>query len=116
MAEPTWVRLALAKYPWVVVRRAVSPEDRITVGVRGQERQQRWGGFVRKDQIAKVIGPWHVRSGLANTVRLRLPAMRSLSPTVIQLPSRASLAQSLNYLCGIGNTTRQTQDRSAQTL
>jgi hypothetical protein len=35
MAEPAWVRPAFAKYPWVVVRRAVSPNDRIAVGVRG---------------------------------------------------------------------------------
>jgi phosphoribosyl-dephospho-CoA transferase len=87
MAEPTWVRPALAKYPWVVLRRAVSPEDRIAVGVRGQERQQRWGGFVRKDQIAKVIAPWHLRSGLTNTVRLSLPAMQSLRSLEIELAS-----------------------------
>jgi phosphoribosyl-dephospho-CoA transferase len=87
IAEPTWVRPALVKYPWVVARRAVSPKDRIAVGVRGQERQQRWGGFMRKDQIAKVIAPWHLRSGLANTVRLRLPAMQSLRFLEIELAS-----------------------------
>jgi len=87
MAEPTWVRPALAKYLWVVTRRAISPEDRIAVGVRGQERQQRWGGFMRKDQIVKVIAPWHLRSGLANTVRLSLPAMQSLRFLEIELAS-----------------------------
>ena len=87
IAEPTWVRPALAKYLWVVARRAVSPKDRIAVGIRGQERQQRWGGFMRKDQIAKVIAPWHLRSGLANTVRLRLPAMQSLRFLEIELAS-----------------------------
>jgi phosphoribosyl-dephospho-CoA transferase len=84
-AEPAWVRPALAKYPWVVARRAVSPEDRIAVGVRGQERQQRWGGFVRKDQIVKAIAPWHLRPGLANTMRLSLPAMQSLRFLEIEL-------------------------------
>jgi phosphoribosyl-dephospho-CoA transferase len=87
MVEPAWVRPAVAKYPWVVVRRAVSPKDRIAVGVRGQERQQRWGGFVRKDQIVKAIAPWHLRSGLANTVRLSLPAMQSLRFLEIELAS-----------------------------
>jgi phosphoribosyl-dephospho-CoA transferase len=87
MAEPTWVRPALANCPWVVVRRAVSPEDRIAVGVRGQERQQRWGGLVRKDQIAKVIAPWHLRSGLAKLLRLSLPAMQSLRFLEIELAS-----------------------------
>ena len=87
MAEPTWVRPALAKYPWVVARRAISPEDRIAVGVRGQARQQRWGGFMRKDQIVKVIAPWYLRSSLANTVRLSLPAMQSLRFLEIELAS-----------------------------
>jgi phosphoribosyl-dephospho-CoA transferase len=85
MAEPTWVRDALEKYQWVVARRAVSPEDRIAVGVRGQERQQRWGGFVKKDQVAKVIAPWHLRSGLVSTMRLSLPAMQSLSFLELEL-------------------------------
>jgi phosphoribosyl-dephospho-CoA transferase len=85
MAEPAWVRPALEKYPWVVARRAISTDDRIAVGVRGQERQQRWGGFMKKDQIVKMIDPWHLRSGLANTVRLSLPAMQSLRFLEIEL-------------------------------
>ncbi|XWK68184.1 malonate decarboxylase holo-[acyl-carrier-protein] synthase [Tunturiibacter gelidiferens] len=85
IAEPTWVRLALEKYPWVIARRAISPEGRIAVGVRGQERQQRWGGFMRKEQIVKTIAPWHLRSGLANTVRLSLPAMQALRFLEIEL-------------------------------
>jgi phosphoribosyl-dephospho-CoA transferase len=87
IAEPTWVRPALAKYLWVVARRAISPKDRIAVGVRGQERQQRWGGFMRKDQIVKMIAPWYLRSGRANTVRLSLPAMQSLRFLEIELAS-----------------------------
>jgi phosphoribosyl-dephospho-CoA transferase len=87
IAEPTWVRSALEKHPWVIARRATSPEDRIAVGVRGRERRQRWGGLMRKDQIVKVIIPWHLRSGLANTVRLRLPAMQSLRFLEIELAS-----------------------------
>ena len=87
MAEPPWVWPALEKYPWVVARRTVSPKDRVAVGVRGQERQQRWGGFMRKDQIVKAITPWHLRSGLANTARLSLPAMQSLCFLEIELAS-----------------------------
>lgn len=87
MAEPTWVRPALEKYPWVVARRAISPEDRIAVGVRGQERQQRWGGFMRRGQVMKVITPWHLRSDRANPVRLSLPAMQSLCYLEVELAS-----------------------------
>lgn len=87
MAEPTWVRPALEKCPWVVARRAISPKERIAVGVRGQGRQQRWGGFMRKDQIVKMVAPWYLRSGLANKMRLCLPAMRSLRFLEIELAS-----------------------------
>jgi phosphoribosyl-dephospho-CoA transferase len=87
MAEPTWVRPVLEKYPWVVARRATSTKDRIAVGVRGQERRQRWGGFMRKDQIAKVITPWRLRSALANRMRLGLPAIQSLRFLEIELAS-----------------------------
>lgn len=87
IAEPAWVRPALTKYPWVVARRAIALEDRIAVGVRGQERQQRWGGFMRKDQIAKVIAPWLLRSDLSHPSRLSLPAMQSLCFLEIELAS-----------------------------
>jgi phosphoribosyl-dephospho-CoA transferase len=87
MAEPAWVGPALETYPWVVARRAIAPEDRIAVGVRGQERHQRWGGLMRKDQIVKVIAPSQLRSDLANTVRRGLPAMQSLRFLEIELAS-----------------------------
>ena len=85
MAEPTWVRPALAKYPWVVARRAIAPENRIAVGVRGRERQQRWGGFMRNDQILKAIAPWYLRSSMADNERLSLPAIDSLCFLEIEL-------------------------------
>ena len=78
MAEPSWVNHALARYPWVVTRRPIAPENRIAVGVRGWERQQRWGGFMRNDQILKVVAPWYLRSSVAEKERLSLPAIDSL--------------------------------------
>ncbi|WP_433970123.1 hypothetical protein [Tunturiibacter gelidiferens] len=33
----------------------------------------------------KTIAPWHLRSGLANTVRLSLPAMQALRFLEIEL-------------------------------
>jgi phosphoribosyl-dephospho-CoA transferase len=85
--EPAWVGPALQRYPWVITRRAIAPEDLIAVGVRGERREQRWGGFMRKDQIAKVIAPRHLRSGMADEVRFGLPAMQSLRFLEIELAS-----------------------------
>ena len=42
---------------------------------------------MRKDQIVKMIAPWYLRSGRANTVRLSLPAMQSLRFLEIELAS-----------------------------
>jgi phosphoribosyl-dephospho-CoA transferase len=77
-AEPAWVGPALQRYPWVVARRAVAPEDLVAVGVRGIERRQRWGGFMRTDQISRVVAPYDLRSELADPNRLNIPALQAL--------------------------------------
>ena len=78
VAEPVWVRLALQRNPWVVTRRVVAPEGLIAVGVRGIERRQRWGGFMCIDQISKIVSPYDLRSDLADSTRLDLPALQAL--------------------------------------
>jgi phosphoribosyl-dephospho-CoA transferase len=77
-AKPAWVGSALQRYPWVVARRAVAPQDLIAVGVRGIERRERWGGFMRNDQISRVVSPYGLRSELADRDRLHLPALHAL--------------------------------------
>jgi phosphoribosyl-dephospho-CoA transferase len=77
-AEPAWVGPALQRYPWVVARRAVAPEELVAVGVRGIERRQRWGGFMRNDQISEVVAPYDLRSEFADPNRLNLPALQAL--------------------------------------
>ena len=54
---PSWVNQALISCPWVVVRRARASAGEIAVGVRGDTRSQRWGGFLSKDLIGKVVRP-----------------------------------------------------------
>ncbi|MGO8786846.1 MAG: malonate decarboxylase holo-ACP synthase [Terriglobia bacterium] len=77
-AQPWWVAHALQDCPWVVVRRAVVPDSRIAVGVRGNERFLRWGGFVAHDQVGQALAPHQLRSCLAKKARLALPAMQTL--------------------------------------
>jgi phosphoribosyl-dephospho-CoA transferase len=78
LAEPDWIKDALEKCSWVVVRRSLAPKQRISIGVRGSERRQRWGGFVRYSQIVRVATPRELRSDLSAKNRLNLPAMRTL--------------------------------------
>jgi phosphoribosyl-dephospho-CoA transferase len=99
-AEPSWVGPALQRYPWVVTRRAVAPEDLIAVGVRGIERRQRWGGFMRNDQVSKVVSPFDLRCELADAVRLSLPALQALwflEAELSRLPYRWGPGGSVGY-------------------
>ncbi len=77
-AQPDWVSGALQACPWTVVRRAVAPEKRIAVGVRGESRSKRWGGFARKEHLARVLSPHELRFEMANAARSTLPAMQAL--------------------------------------
>src|ERR1700677_3239447 len=56
-AELAWVKDALASWPWGVVRRDVAPEDQIPVGVRETTRADRWGGFVARNRVRRVVRP-----------------------------------------------------------
>jgi phosphoribosyl-dephospho-CoA transferase len=78
LVEPDWIKNALQKCPWVVVRRSLAPNQTISIGVRGSERRQRWGGFARYSQIVRLATPQELRSDLSAKNRLNLPAMRTL--------------------------------------
>jgi phosphoribosyl-dephospho-CoA transferase len=78
MAEPPWVSGALKSRPWVVVRRSPAPSCKVAIGVRGTNRQQRWGGFADLLAIAKVTRPYQLRSAFAEPNRRSLPAFRVL--------------------------------------
>lgn len=57
---PAWVSQTLASYPWVVLRRGQAPAGQIAVGVRGLTRNERWGCFIRKDAIRKLVRPYQL--------------------------------------------------------
>jgi phosphoribosyl-dephospho-CoA transferase len=54
---PSWARQTLASCPWLVVRRVQGPAGKIAVGVRGPTRSERWGCFISKDVIRKLVRP-----------------------------------------------------------
>jgi phosphoribosyl-dephospho-CoA transferase len=55
--EPEWVRDALARAPWVVVRRARAAAGFIAAGVRGATRAQRFGAWVNTEDIELFRSP-----------------------------------------------------------
>jgi phosphoribosyl-dephospho-CoA transferase len=78
---PEWVNEALSRAPWVVVRRAPTEGEFIPVGVRGQNRGERFASFVHASSIVECVSPENLSSSQAwkKAVRLEeLPAMRAL--------------------------------------
>ncbi|MCG2572671.1 malonate decarboxylase holo-ACP synthase [Acinetobacter sp. ME22] len=54
---PDWAWQAIATGQPVVVRRAVTHEDQIAVGIRGAQRQQRLGCVMPKVAIQRIVKP-----------------------------------------------------------
>ncbi|WP_263408933.1 malonate decarboxylase holo-ACP synthase [Terriglobus tenax] len=78
VAKPDWVEQSLERSPWVVVRRAETTAGRIAVGVRGHERNQRWGGFIQQQQVEQLVAPAELRLKDLPHSRSGLPASRAL--------------------------------------
>ncbi|MGG1662113.1 malonate decarboxylase holo-ACP synthase [Brevibacillus sp. NRS-1366] len=54
---PKWVHEALLQAPWVVVRRAPLQNGMIPVGVRGENRIQRFGAYIPSSAIVMKVTP-----------------------------------------------------------
>ena len=54
---PPWVARALARDPWVVVRRDIRRKGRVPVGVRGHLRRLRYGAWVDTGCVLHVVTP-----------------------------------------------------------
>jgi phosphoribosyl-dephospho-CoA transferase len=78
---PEWVSEALARAPWVVVRRAPVEGEFVPVGVRGQSRSERFPAHVRSSSIVEWVSPEScaLQQGWKKSVRREeLPAMCAL--------------------------------------
>ena len=56
-ALPAWAGTALARAPWVVVRRARSRDGLIPVGVRGEVRAERLAGWLHPGAVLECVTP-----------------------------------------------------------
>jgi phosphoribosyl-dephospho-CoA transferase len=78
LCEPSWVQETLLACPWVVVRRAQVSRGQIAAGVRGNARNERWGGFCEASSIRKIVPPEELlRFGHASNFIPRTPALRA---------------------------------------
>lgn len=85
IAAPSWVRRGLRWCPWAVVRRPPAPIGQIAVGVRGRMRNERWGGFLTKDLISKIVQPEELLAFERSSRRsARTPALRTLRGVIEQ--------------------------------
>jgi phosphoribosyl-dephospho-CoA transferase len=76
---PSWVFRELRETPLVVVRRGVVTQDRIPVGIRGQERSQRWAAICPLNAIEQIVTPTDLLNRFARTRDLHAsPAYRAL--------------------------------------
>lgn len=54
---PLWVKEVLLRGDPVVVRREITPEDQVAVGIRGQFRSQRYAAQMPRSAIGKQLKP-----------------------------------------------------------
>jgi len=54
---PSWVRNAIARAPWLVVRRAPISDRKVPVGVRGSTRSERHGDHIDKTSVLERVKP-----------------------------------------------------------
>jgi len=61
-SKPKWVDEALKRAPFVVVRRAPFLNNKVPVGIRGELRNDRFGGLLLRSNIASIISPQKIVS------------------------------------------------------
>jgi phosphoribosyl-dephospho-CoA transferase len=78
-AQPAWVTSRPSSHHWVVVRRSAAPDGLVAIGVRGSERQQRWGGYADLSDIIERVRPSQLSSHRLRGARIMAPALTALS-------------------------------------
>jgi phosphoribosyl-dephospho-CoA transferase len=80
---PAWVAASLKRAPFVVVRRAVSVNGLIAVGIRGEIRSERFGSWLDPRYVELVLRPEVLRKLKPLMTRKSLPAfalLQAISP------------------------------------
>lgn len=85
--QPAWVAGALARAPWVVMRRNVVLHGKLAVGVRGATRAERFAALIDPDMVLERAAPEDLAPGgrLARApfrAHLSFDAMARLAPVL----------------------------------
>jgi phosphoribosyl-dephospho-CoA transferase len=75
---PEWVEEHLLATPFVVVRRGLITSQRIPIGVRGGERNQRWAALCHSTWVKSILTPPEVLTRNVPALRAAVPALRAL--------------------------------------
>jgi phosphoribosyl-dephospho-CoA transferase len=75
---PEWVEENLRQTPFVVVRRGAATGEKIPIGVRGAERNQRWATFCHSKLVKSILTPPQLLVLLLATRSNVAPALRAL--------------------------------------
>jgi phosphoribosyl-dephospho-CoA transferase len=76
---PAWVAASLKRAPFVVVRRAVSMNGLIAVGIRGEIRSERFGSWLDPRYVEQVLEPETLLANFKPSMtRAKLPAFALL--------------------------------------
>jgi phosphoribosyl-dephospho-CoA transferase len=114
-AAPGWVLPALHSCPWAVVRRVPSAAGEIAIGVRGNTRDKRWGGFISKNSVSSIVPPTDILARHSSSTPIsRTPAMRALQQVIerwqgFDLPWGPTGSVALELVTG-GQITRESSD------
>ncbi|WP_257347384.1 malonate decarboxylase holo-ACP synthase [Pseudalkalibacillus decolorationis] len=80
-AVPYWVTKSLKSIPFVVVRRAPIIEGKIPIGVRGKQRNQRFGAYIAQEDVIEHISPNQIvfkRKWMRKVRNDPMPALQAL--------------------------------------
>jgi phosphoribosyl-dephospho-CoA transferase len=75
---PAWVPASLARAPWVVVRRALSQDGLIPVGIRGRTRGERFAALLAVDAVTERVSPEDLAAARSWRHMPRARSVRSL--------------------------------------
>ena len=79
VAKPAWVTSLESSDLWVVVRRSIASNGLVSVGIRGIDRHERWGGFANLADVKERFRPSQLSYHMARRTRIAMPALAALS-------------------------------------
>lgn len=110
---PQWAQHSLQASPYVVVRRAPFRGEYTPVGVRGKKRSERFGLYISKSVISKVISPIQLQESFPSKERQHLKAFQTLKQVreILQTEEQWGLGGSVGFELATGvQTVKETSD------